>query len=90
MELNCSFCHSRSSANDTTPFCELEIHVEKNGKFRKKIEAGKSTMLSSFLDCHEIGGNICNDNVDVNGIAADNNFCHKYEHDKPLFMPQSI
>ena len=44
-------------------------------------------MLSSFLDCCKIGGNICNDNVDVKGVTADNNFSYKYEHDKPLFMP---
>ena len=44
-------------------------------------------MLSSFLDCCKIGGNICYDNVDVKGVTAKNNFSDKYEHDKPLFMP---
>ena len=47
-------------------------------------------MLSSFPDCCKIGGNICNDSVDVKGVTADSNFSDKYEHDKPLFVPQSI
>ena len=68
-------------------FREPRYKMKKGNSKETKIQARKSTMLSSFLDCCKIGGNICNDNVDVKGVTADNNFSYKYEHDKPLFMP---